>query len=225
MLHRAEVLHQDLLELVAGETGHLKIGSIEPVASLRLPTLLVKFCREYPKVKLTLETGVTEVISQRVASGELDLAICSPPAAKLGLNFNALFNDPMTLLLSRSNLLSKKEKILVEDLATERLLLTEINCPYRQVFEREIQYHSINPYFGLEITSLKVLQNMVIADLGISVVPTTIVDCSCRNTVTKDIEGIKLELPVGIALLPEKSIPGLASDRLANILESELNKG
>ena len=223
LLHRAEVLHQDMLELVAGETGHLRIGSIEPVASLKLPTLLVKFCREYPKVKLTLETGVTDVISQRVASGELDLAICSPPAGKLGLNFNPLFNDPMALLVSQNNLLSKKKEISVENLATERLLLTEINCPYRQVFEREIQPYSVNFDRDLEITSLKVLQDMVIANLGIGVVPTTVVDRSCPNTVIKDIEGIELKLPVGIALLPEKSIPGLALDRLVNILESDLN--
>ena len=223
LLHRAEVLHQDMLELVAGKTGHLKIGSIEPVASLKLPTLLVKFCREYPKVKLTLETGVTDVISQRVASGKLDLAICSPPAAKLGLNFNPLFYDPMTLLLSQSNSLSTKEKILVEDLTTERLLLTEINCPYRQVFEREIQHHNVNPNYGLEITSLKVLQDMVVAGLGIGVVPTAVVDRNCHNTVVKDIEGIKLELPVGIALLPEKSIPGSALDRLVVIFKKNLN--
>ena len=126
-------------------------------------------------------------------------------------------------MLSPSNLLSKKEKILVEDLVTERLLLTEINCPYRQVFEREIEHYNVNPYYGLEITSLKVLQDMVIAGLGIDIVPTAVVDRRCHNTVTQDIEGIKLELPVGITLLPEKSIPGLALDRLVNILKSELN--
>lgn len=79
LLHRAQMLHQEMLELVAGKTGHIRIGSIEPVASLQLPPLLVKFCREYPKVRLTLETGVTDVITQRVASGKLDLAICSAP--------------------------------------------------------------------------------------------------------------------------------------------------
>ena len=79
LLHRAQMLHQEMLELVLGKTGHIRLGSIEPVASLQLPPLLVKFCREYPKVRLTLETGITDVITQRVASGKLDLALCSPP--------------------------------------------------------------------------------------------------------------------------------------------------
>ena len=222
LLHRAEVLHQDLLELVAGKTGHLRIGSIEPVASLKLAMLLVEFCREYPKVKFTLETGVTDVISQRVASGKLDLAICSPPSAKLGLNFDRLFYDPMTLLIPKSNLIGSKNKIHVRDLAEQRLLLTELNCPYRQVFEQEIQLRGANPNSALEIMSLKVLKDMVEAGLGIGVMPSAVVNSVPKNTVTKNIEGVKLELPVGIAILPEKSIPGLALDRLIKILQNKL---
>ena len=80
------MLQQEMAELVAKEAGHLRIGSIEPVASLRLPLLLVSFCRQYPNIRLTLES-VTQVISRRVANGDLDLAICSPPKTKLGLSF------------------------------------------------------------------------------------------------------------------------------------------
>ncbi|MCC0177866.1 LysR family transcriptional regulator [Waterburya agarophytonicola K14] len=221
LLHRAEMLHQEMVELVGGKTGHLRIGSIEPVASLKLPSLLIDFCREYPKIKLTLETGVTDVISQRVAEGKLDLALCSPPSAKLGLHFDRLFLDPMALLIPEANLLSHKKEIQVKDLAAERLLLTEANCPYRQVFEREISSRGVNSDSGLEITSLKVLQNMVQASLGIGIVPTAVADPVPSNTVLRQIKGLKLELPVGIALSSEKSIPGLALDRLIEIIKDK----
>lgn len=224
LLHRAEVLHQEMLELVAGKTGHLRLGSIEPVASLRLPQILVEFCHQYPKVRLTLETGVTDVIAQRVAEGKLDLAICSPPAAKLKLNFNTLFYDPMTLLIPKNNLLSNQTEILVEDLAKERLLLTEANCPYRQVFEREIYVYGVNPYTGLEIMSLTALQNMVQGGLGIGIMPTFIVNPAPENTVLKNIRNLKLELPVGLAMLPDKSVPGLALNLLIKTLELGLKE-
>jgi LysR family transcriptional regulator, regulator of the ytmI operon len=224
LLHRAEILHQEMLELVAGKTGHLRLGSIEPVASLRLPQLLVKFCHQYPKVRLTLETGVTDVIAQRVAEGKLDLAICSTPVAKLELSFTKLFYDPMTLLISKDNLLSNQPEILVENLAKERLLLTEANCPYRQVFEREIYVCGVNPYSGLEIMSLTALQNMVQGGIGIGVMPKAIVDPAPENTVLKNIRNLKLELPVGLAMLPDKSVPGLALNLLIKTLELGLNK-
>jgi LysR family transcriptional regulator, regulator of the ytmI operon len=223
LLHRAQMLHQEMLELVVGKAGHIRIGSIEPVASIQLPPLLVKFCREYPKIRLTVETGVTDVIAQRVASGKLDLAICSPPTAKLGLDFATIFYDPMILLIAKSNSLSSQKEILVQDLAAERLLLTETNCPYRQVFEQEMQSRGVNPYSGLEIMSLRALQSMVQSGIGIGVIPTAIVTPAPDNTVLKNIQDLKLELPVGIAILPEKTIPGLALNLILKTLQDGLN--
>ena len=221
LLHRAELLQKDMAELVAGKSGHIRIGSIEPVASLRLPSLLVSFCRQHPNIRLTLETGVTKVISQRVGS-ELDLAICSPPDAKLGLSFETLFYDPMALLIPIEHRLSQKEAIEVCDLAHERLLLTEVNCPYRKVFETEILSRGVNPYSGIEIMSLKILQSMVESGLGIGVMPTAIVTPPPESTVVRTINNLNLELPVGIAALPEKSLPGLALDSLTQMIRNQI---
>lgn len=222
LLHRAKILQQEMAEIVAGEAGHLRIGSIEPIASLRLPSLLVSFCRQYPNVRLTLETGVTQIISQRVAEGELDLAICSPPNTKLGLSFETLFYDPMALLIPKEHHLSTKKTIEVMDLAEERLLLTEANCPYRKVFETEIVARGVNPYSGIEIMSLKALQSMVESGLGIGVMPSNVITPPPHNTVVKTIDRLNLELPVGIAVLRERSVPGLALDILIKILKSNL---
>jgi LysR family transcriptional regulator, regulator of the ytmI operon len=223
LLHRAKMLHREMAELVTGEVGHLRIGSIEPVASLRLPSLLVEFCRQYPNVRLTLETGVTQVISQRVAWGQLDLAICSPPTTKLGLNFETLFYDPMALLIPETHPLAKKEILQVIDLSGERLLLTETNCPYRQVFEHEILSYGITTYSDLEIMSLKALQSMVESGLGIGVMPISFIVPPPKNTVVKNVANLKLELPVGIALLPEGSVPGLALNLLTQSLQNGLS--
>ena len=222
LLHRLEMLHQETIELVAGKTGHIKIGSIEPVASIRLPSLLVSFCRQYPNVRLTLETGITDTIAQRVAEGKLDLAICSPPTVKLGLDFETIFYDSMALLIPHSHALSDQEVVRVTDLVDERLLLTETNCPYRKVFERETLSHGVNPYSGLEIMSLKALQRMVESGLGIGVMPIDLIDPPPNNTVVKYVKDLKLELPVGIAILPELCLPKLAFEMLIETLKDNL---
>lgn len=68
-----------------------------------MPTVLAQFCRKHPKVRLTLEVGVTQVISQRVAAGSLDAALCSPPSANLDLAFELLFQDPIALLIPETH--------------------------------------------------------------------------------------------------------------------------
>jgi len=214
LLYRAEILQREMIELAIGETGHLRIGAIEPVASLKLPNLLASFCRKYPNIRLTLETGVTKVISERVATGKLDLAVCSPPDVSLGLSFRRLFNDSMALLIPDRHYLSNKAIVEVIDLEKERLLVTETNCPYRHVFETEVFARGVNPDLGIEIMSLKVLQSMVQSGLGIGVMPVGVITPAPENTTVRDLHEVDLNLPVGIATFSEDRIPDLAFDVL-----------
>ena len=128
----------------------------------------------------------------------------------------------MALLIPKKHHLSKKKTIEVVDLAEERLLLTETNCPYRKVFETEILSRVVNPYSGIEIMSLKALQSMVESGLGIGVMPLAIIIPPPQNTVVKTINNVSLELPIGIAALPESRVPGLALDVLTQTLRTSI---
>lgn len=222
LLYRAAELQQTMTDLVAGEAGHLRIGCIEPVASLYLPDILIEFCQKHPKVRLTLEMGITQTVSQRVAKGELDLAICSSPPAHLGLTFEALFTDPIILILPRSHALSKKDLITIQDLAGERILLTEQNCPYRELLERTFSAHGINPYSGLEIISMEAIKRMVAGGLGIGLISAAFKDLLPEEIVAKSVENLELELLIGIAHEPERSLPGRALELLIAALRTNL---
>jgi LysR family transcriptional regulator, regulator of the ytmI operon len=228
LLHRAANLQQTMTDLVAGEAGHLRIGSIEPVASVRLPAILVQFCHEHPKVRLTLEVGVTQSISQRVAAGSLDLAICSPPSANLDLTFELLFHDPIALLIPATHSLATLDEISASLLATERLILTEEHCPYRNIFEKALLSEDINPFSGIEVMSLEALKQMVRCGLGIGVMPADAIGFPPPNTIARSISGLDLKLPVGIVFHSEANFPGsvlhaLVSDLKTGLKNAHLN--
>lgn len=224
LLRHAANLQQTMTDLVAGEAGHLRIGSIEPVASVHLPSTLVQFCQEHPKIRLTLEIGVTQVISERVATGLLDVAICSPPAANLGLTFEFLFHDLVALLIPETHQLATAEDIPAASLASERLILTEEHCPYRNIFEKALLPHGINPFSGLEIVSLEALKQMVKYELGIGVIPAAAVTLPPPGTVARSIAGLDLELPVGVVFHPEMSLPGSGLHALVANLITNLKR-
>jgi LysR family transcriptional regulator, regulator of the ytmI operon len=228
LLHRAAKLQQTMTDLVAGEAGHLRIGSIEPVASVHLPAILVRFCHEHPKVRLTLEVGVTQLISQRVASGSLDLAICSPPSANLDLTFELLFHDPIALLIPDTHQLATLDEISTSSLGKERLILTEEHCPYRNILEKALLSQGINPFSGIEVMSLEALKQMVRYGLGIGVIPVAAIASPPPNTTARSISGLDLKLPVGIVFQSESSFPGsvlhsLVSDLKTGLKNSHLN--
>lgn len=222
LLYRADQLQQTMAGLVTGEAGQLRLGSIEPVASVHLPIVLVEFCRQYPKVRFTLEVGVTRLISRKVATGELDLAICSPPAANLGLDFQILFSDPISLLLPKSHALVRDKEITVASLAEERLILTEEHCPYRDVLEKALLSHGINPYSGIESMSSGALKQMVHHGLGIGVLPTAALFPLPSNTVERRLNDLDIALSIGLVVNKEISVSGSALSSLIASIQSHL---
>ena len=224
LLYRATQLQQAMSDLVAGKAGQLRIGSVEPVASVHLPAILVDFCRRYPQVRLSLEVGVTQIISQRVANGTLDLAICSSPAANLGLTFKPLFQDPISLLIPKSHHLATEKNLTVSLLAEERLILTEEQCPYREVLEKALLPYGVNPFSGIEVMSLEALKQMVHHGLGIGVMPAAAITLPPSNTVKRNILDLDLRLTIGLIINPEIDIPGSALDSLAQSLKDNLSK-
>lgn len=225
LVARAMALQQTMFDLIAGEAGHVRIGVIEPTASLRLPQILAPFCQERPRIRLTIEVGNTRAISQRVASGALDLGICSLPEAHLGLDFEPLFVEQLALLLPAAHPLAAEPTIGLQQLAKQRLLLTERDCPYRQVVERALQERGRNPYSGMEIaSSLEMLIRSVQSGLGMAILPRVAATPLPESTVLREIEGIELSLPIGLVLLSEEISPSRALEALLIRLHTELRQ-
>lgn len=222
LLQRASALQDTMTEIVGGDAGHVRLGAIEPAASLRLPALLVRYCQERPRVRLTFEVGGTHVISRSVAAGDLDVGICSPPLAQLGLAFEPLFAERLALLLPADGVLAGREHIEVADLASERLLLTERACAYRETIEKALIGRGVNPYSGIEIGSLTAMKRAVQGGLGAAVVPVSAVSPPPEGTALRQIDGLDLALPVGLIRRAGENYSGRALETLVAAIRTEL---
>ena len=224
LVARATSLQETMFNLVAGEAGHVRIGVIEPTASLRLPRILVPFCQERPRIHLTIEVAGTRAISRRVASGNLDISICAYPEAHLGLDFEPLFTEHLTLLVPQQHPLSAQPTIQIHDLKGERLLLSERGSIYREVIERALQRRRVNPYSGLEIGSLETIIRAVQNGLGLAIVPCVAATPPPAQTVLREIEDVAFTLPIGLVLLADEISPSRALEALLILLHKELSQ-
>lgn len=224
LLQRATALQQSIQDIVTGEAGHLRIGATEPTASMRLPSLLVPFCQEHPQVKLTVETGSTQSISNRVASGDLDIGICAAPLATLGLSFEPLFVDKMALLLPEGHPLTSLEHIYPADLQGHRLLLTEKWCSYRSVIERELLSCGLNPYAGIVVGNVHMLRHAVQSHLGIAIVPSVMIESLPPGMVLRAITGIDLCLTIGLLCSSTPLAPPRVMDAIVMEIREQWGK-
>src|SRR3954470_14003790 len=92
ILDAFDSLERSMAELRDGHSGLLRIGAIEPAASLRITPLLGRLRRRRPGLRVRMEVAGTTGVSRAVADSQVDVGLCSAPAAELGLRFEPLFD-------------------------------------------------------------------------------------------------------------------------------------
>ncbi len=216
VLNHVDGVRQRMTEFASGEAGHVRLASIEPTASLRLPALLADFLSTRSKVRLTVEVGGARTVSQMVASGNVDLGLASPPAAGLGLTFEPLFEEPLAVLVGVGHPLARRRTLEANDLKGYRVLVTEAGCAYRAMLEQGFMGHGVNPYSGIEIASLEGLKRAVQSGIGIAILPACSLHPPLARTVVKPLVRPRLSLTVGLLL---KSEPALHSKSLLALID------
>jgi LysR family transcriptional regulator, regulator of the ytmI operon len=198
ILNDIEQLRQTMADIQSGETGNIRIGCMEPTASIRLPDILAQFCKKRPKLQVTLEIGNTVTITERVYSGDLDIGICTAPDTDFGLKFEPLFAEELVLLIPITHPLVTKEKIVAKDLRGERLVLTGRNCAYRRKLEKLLLEKGNNVYPIIETGSIELIKRMVQVGCGIGIIPQVSVSSPPSGTVIKSVQDLDLYVTIGI---------------------------
>jgi LysR family transcriptional regulator, regulator of the ytmI operon len=220
ILHEIEAVRQMMGDFNSGETGNIRIGSMEPTASKRLPDILHKYCDEHAKIQITLEIGNTMTISERIVSGHLDIGICTAPDVEMGLDFIPLFDEKIGLLLPNSHDLVQKSVIKAEDLEGERLILTGRNCAFRKKLEKLLLEKGNHVVPMIQSGSIEVIKQLVEKGLGIGIIPWACHDL-IDTTVLKHIVDLELDVTIGILHRKDDSL-SRAMQKMINVLKNSL---
>ena len=219
VLSQVEQMHQDIRDLATGESGHLRVGLIEPVAQLYLPEVLESFCRCYPRIRLTVEVLGTMIVPERVATGSLDLGVSTLPPAEAGLVFEPLVTEPMVVLMAKDHPLQQQDRLSLRDLDGERILLTNPPCAYRTVVEQAFMAQGMNVPPGIEVGSITAIKQCVRRGLGIAIIPMLAASPAPSGTVIKTLEDWSFHLPIGLLRKSASAMPGRAIETFASLLK------
>jgi LysR family transcriptional regulator, regulator of the ytmI operon len=222
IIRNMEQLQTNLLDLQLGEAGNIRLGVTEPTASYRLPGLLQDFISQYPKIRISVEFGNTPLLSQRVRSGELDMALCSTPDLGTELYFEPLFKEEFAVLMPENHPLALKKIIAPTDLRGHRLLITSATCPYRRKLERVLQESGNIPLDTMEIGSMTALKYYVGSGLGIALVPKIVLNPVPAGTTVRTVSGSLIDMTFGILCAASDYPLNLASSKLYQFLRQGL---
>ncbi len=165
-------------EIVASEkgivSGELKLGIIPTLAPYLLPLFLKKMKEAFPLVKLLINELTTDVIIQKLKTGEIDLGILATPLHDKRLNERPLFYEKYYLYVNDKEKGFNKQFVLPKEIDVNRLwLLEEGHCMRSQIlnFCALKKQHEFEESFHYNAGSIETLKNMVDANFGMTIIP------------------------------------------------------
>ena len=162
----------EALNSLAG--GRLHIGATATANATLIPLAIRAFDAEYPEVHLRLDEAVTSELIDRVAAGELDLAIVANPERydlPGEIVIDHLMDDPQHLALSRDHPLASASIIRMEDLADE-VWIEGRDSACAEPLRLAAAAAGFEPKICFESAQWLGKQGLVAAGVGITLIPT-----------------------------------------------------
>ena len=151
--------------------GPLVVGSLETTAALRLSPLLADFVRSHPSVELTLRTGTSRELVERVLERELEGAFVCGPVNHPELSEEVMFHEEL-VLLSAPHVRSIGE--VLEDTEV-RIVVLRAGCSYRLILEAVLARRGVVDVRHMEFGTLESIVSCVGAGLGITLLPRALI--------------------------------------------------
>jgi LysR family hydrogen peroxide-inducible transcriptional activator len=151
--------------------GKLELALIPTIGPYLLPRVMPKLRKALPNLRLMLYEYQTEPLLKRLRDGEIDLGIMALPAAQDGIESRELYREEFTVALPNGHPLSAKSTIKVPDLKGHTLLLLEDGHCLRDQALEVCSRVDVREAEDFRATSLETLRQMVVAGLGITLLP------------------------------------------------------
>ena len=176
---RAERLLEDLRDAVAdaqgavsAETGQVHVGFLHTVGARWLPERLARFLRAYPGVRFILEEGTSGEVVGGLVAGDFDLGIVGPPPTNVpDLEIHPLFRERVAVVVPSTHRLVGSSSCTLHDLAAEPLILPRSRSGLRKVIDDAFAGQGLSPQVAYEGDDLAIVQGLVEAGLGSTLLP------------------------------------------------------
>jgi LysR family transcriptional regulator, hydrogen peroxide-inducible genes activator len=152
--------------------GRLSIGVLPSPAARLLPRFLAEFRHQYPDIEVALrEENVSAHFEEMVHDGALDLAIIRLPTRRPDLESRHLLREPMVLVLPPGHRLSGKRAVGLAELAQEPFVAMKAGYGLRELLEAVCEKAGFEPRIGVETSQLGSVVGLVLAGVGVTVLP------------------------------------------------------
>lgn len=174
---RILALHREALAEVTGQptvlAGELSLAASSIPGEHLLPAMLGEFGRLHPQVQVRVSVTDSRAAAQAVAAGEAHLGLVGDRSPVAHLEFRPFAADEMVIIAPAEHAWARRQRVPLESLAAEPLILREPGSGSRRCLEQALAQAGktlAEFHVALELGSNEAIKEAVRRGLGVSVV-------------------------------------------------------
>ncbi|RIL51143.1 LysR family transcriptional regulator [Staphylococcus equorum] len=176
MLKMYENIPNELSNLLELKSGHLKIGIPTIINIRRLIKLISQFHDSYPNVTFQLFENGSKKIENDIYYGDLDMGITVLPTNHKIFSTFTFLEEKLKLVVHKDHPLSDKDTIDIEDLEHQEFILFNSDFYLNDKIKNTCRNYGFNPNIIFETTQWSFIEEMLINNMGICILPEGILD-------------------------------------------------
>ncbi len=175
--------------------GRFRLGAIPTIAPFILPKILKTLHKDYTELQLYLREEKTEDLLGALRERSLDAAIIALPWTTPKITTQILGEDPFHLICPNGHSLKQKDKLKVEHLKDETVLLLEEGHCLRDHALSVCSLPGMTRQDDLAATSLQTMIQMVAGGMGVSLIPKLAAEAGMALAAGVDVVNVSQKLP------------------------------
>ena len=194
----------EIAELAGAEHGRLRIGSASAMfVTMQLPAILQNLKRMFPNAEITVSSGTSQTLVDKILHGEIDIAFVSLPVENSHVMTELLFSDEIVAIAHPKHPLADQKFISAAALAGEPLILGEKGGNTRRLIDDFFSTSNVQPNVVMELSRQEAINQMVENDMGIGIAGAKTVSKELKEGRLASwlIEGAEIKWDLGLARL------------------------
>jgi DNA-binding transcriptional LysR family regulator len=208
-------LVKEIAEIAGNASGRLRIGSASAMFTTeQLPEILDGLRGSFSGAEISVFSGTSKVLVERILRGEIDIAFVSLPVESLDIRTELLFSDEIVAIAHPKHSLANEDIISAATLAGERLILGEKGGNTRRMIDDLFEQANVKPNVVMELSRQDSIVKMVENNMGVGLsgVKNIAPKVRQKKLVSWLIEGAEIRWNLGLASLRGGYVSPIAAE-------------
>jgi len=208
---KERILKEKLSGLIS-KKREVKFGATMTIGEFTIAPYLSELFQTFPEYHFSILVDNTNILMEKLRKGEIHFALIEGLIDKDDYDAKLLKTCDFIMVTAENHKITKKKKVMLEDLLDEKLIIREKGSGSREILERGLaeRNRSLESFRGIiEMGNVNVMKRMTMEGVGISLMyrDAALEELKQGRLVEVPVENLKMEREFNFVQIRSEAIP------------------